>query len=106
MLNSIIGFFITKKEKEVYHPVICGKANKKTWLNPYLKLEFEEKMYSNPGHTTLLWSVAAWSGGKWMPVSRNHKYIEHAIYFMKEINGHSFPSDHDRLYWDINCGYK
>ena len=97
--------FLRKKSKKEdrCHPRLCSKANERTWLNPYMKLELTERRYVNPGETLELWSVLVWSGNKWEYAGGKDRFVYDAIYFMREISAHAYYSPDGKTYWNINC---
>ncbi len=83
---------------------VCEKADRRTWLNPRIKLHLEgERQWSNT-ECSQVWEVLVWRDCDWKPAGWGRHSVNEAFDFMKEIAAHRLTGPDDPgMLWNISC---
>ena len=66
---------------------VCEKADRRTWVDPRIKLHLEGERKWSENESSQVWEVLLWRDGGWQAAAWGRHSVDEAFDFMKEIAG-------------------
>ncbi len=83
---------------------VCEKADRKTWMDPRIKLQLLGERQWSRTERSQVWEVLVWRDGDWQSAAWGRHSVEEAFDFMKEVRAHRLTKPDDPQFsWDIRC---
>ena len=81
---------------------VCEKADRRTWVDPRIKLHLEGERKWSEKESSQVWEVLVWRDGDWRSCAWGRHSVDEAFDFMKEIAAHRLTRPDDpQSFWDI-----
>ena len=103
MLEGLRGL-LDRRKKPQQEGAPCPLADRRTWVDPRIKLHLEGERKWSERESSQVWEVLVWRDGDWRSCAWGRHSVDEAFDFMKEIAAHRLTGPDDpQFFWDISC---